>query len=302
MAVNDVSLILQTGQVLAVVGESGSGKSTLARTIVGLLKADSGRVEFEGRDITHLRGAAWRRLRRRMQIVFQDPAAALNPRHSVRQALVEPLRAHAMDTPQSTGEQVLVALETVGLDRELLNCFPHELSGGQRQRVALARALILKPRLLLADEVVSALDVSVQARILNLLMDLKCKLGISLLFISHDLASVHFIADRVVVMYLGRVVESGSSTQVLSGPAHPYTRALLQAVPGVDPARRFTLYPEVNQALAGDPATMGCAYHTICPHALAVCRKKAPPSVTVGDTGALHRVSCRLFSGDHNTA
>jgi len=295
VAVQDVSFSLEAGQIMAVVGESGCGKSSLARTIVRLLPAAAGRIHFQGRDITQLGGAALQALRRDLQIVFQDPTSALNPRQCVRQALSEPLRAHGIGTRQDRLARVCEALDIVGLNDDILACYPHEFSGGQRQRIALARALVLRPRLLLADEVVSALDVSVQAKILNLLADLRSELGISLLFISHDLAAVHFIADVVAAMYQGRLVEFGEVNQVFAHPAHPYTRALLRAIPGKIPAERSPAPSSVATGPASEPGFPGCAFHAACPHAMPTCLQKRPAWAAAGTLGAAHRVYCHLY-------
>jgi ABC-type oligopeptide transport system ATPase subunit len=235
--VSEVDLEVDAGETLGIVGESGSGKSTLLRIILRLLRPSSGRVLFEGRDIARLGGRELRAVRRRMQVVFQDPSASFNPRHSVGAALLAPLEAHDVGTRHSRRRLVGETLELVGLDSSFMERYPHQLSGGQRQRAAIARAIILRPSLVLADEPTSALDVSVQAQILNVFKQMRHELGLTYVFVSHNLGVIRYISERVAVMHLGRIVESGPSAQIFSRPQHGYTRALLDAVPDPDPAR-----------------------------------------------------------------
>ncbi len=230
-AVDSVDFDLEAGRTLGIVGESGSGKSTIARCLVRLLEPTAGSIELEGQDVLALRGAALKAFRRRVQIVFQDPFGSLNPRLTIGDALDEPLRVHRLGNSEEREERVVELLETVGLSADHRVRYPHEFSGGQRQRIGIARALAVRPQLLIADEPVSALDVSVQAQVLNLLVELRDTLGLSMIFIAHDLAVVEHVADEILVMQSGRVVERGDAAQIVSSPSEPYTRALLAAVP-----------------------------------------------------------------------
>jgi oligopeptide transport system ATP-binding protein len=293
-AVDGVSLQVGAGETLGLVGESGCGKSTLARLLVRLHDPDSGRILFEGRDVTRLRGADLRAMRRRVQIVFQDPYGALNPRLTVGSALGEVLRVHRLAARTEVPERVEALLGRVGLDPDSARRYPHELSGGQRQRVGIARALAVEPRLLVCDEPVSALDVSVQAQILNLLARLQAELGLAYLFISHDLRVVRQVSRRVAVMYLGRIVESAPAESLFAAARHPYTRALLSAVPRPRPGR-----PAARIVLRGDVPSpqhvpSGCAFHPRCPEARPECPRLEPPLVEVE---AGHRVACVLHPG-----
>ena len=275
-AVDGVSFDLHRGETLGIVGESGCGKSTLGRTLVRLYTPTSGTIRFQGKDITALSGADLFPLRRRMQLIFQDPYSSLNPRKSIRSALEEPLRIHGIGSGDERFETVAALIEKVGLHRDDLHKFPHEFSGGQRQRIGIARALVLGPDLVVADEPVSALDVSIQSQVLNLLVELQKELGLTLLFISHDLTVVKFISDRVAVMYLGRIVEIADAADIYAKPAHPYTRALLASLPVPDPQRRRQRTPlEGDVPNPSDPPP-GCAFHTRCPHVQEVCRQRAP--------------------------
>jgi oligopeptide transport system ATP-binding protein len=278
-AVDGVNLQVRRGEVLGLVGESGCGKSTLARTILQLVPPTSGRVLIEGRDPTALDAADLRALRTRVQMVFQDPFASLNPRMTVFDALAEPLLVHHRATRAQVRAEVTALLERVGLSARDGHKYPHEFSGGQRQRVAIARALALRPQLIIADEPVSALDVSIQAQILNLLTRLVREMELSMVFIAHDLSVVKHISDRVAVMYLGRIVEIGDAVQVIERPQHPYTRALVAAIPVPDPAAGRT---RGRIVLPGDPPSPlnpppGCAFHPRCPHATPACREAVPP-------------------------
>jgi len=291
-AVDGVSLTLKRGETLGIVGESGCGKSTLARLILRLIEPTSGRVRLEGDDISALSSGALRRRRRDMQIVFQDPFASLDPRMTIAQIIAEPLDIHGLGRPAERRRKVEDLLLMVGLDRSALSRYPHEFSGGQRQRIGIARAIALEPRLLILDEPVSALDVSIQSQILNLLVDLKARLNLSYIFISHDLSVVEHVSDRVAVMYLGRIVEEGRAGQVLRQPRHPYTEALVSAVPGSKGKSRIVL--------TGDPPSPeavpeGCRFHPRCPKVFDICRRVDPPSV--GGQGS-SRVACHLYGED----
>lgn len=275
-AVDGVSFSLAAGRTLGIVGESGCGKSTTAKLVLGLLPATRGTIRFEGEPVGAQRDRAWRALRRRMQMVHQDPLAALDRRLPVGEQVVEPLAIHALEANAAARrEKALALFEAVGLRRDLFARYPHELSGGQRQRVVLARALVLNPGLLVCDEPISALDVSVAAQVINLLQDLQARFGTAYLFISHDLKVVRQIADEVAVMYLGRIVEQGPPEALFHAPEHPYTQALVSAVPTALRGTRERII------LQGDPPNpvdrpAGCAFHPRCPRAVARCREEEP--------------------------
>ena len=294
-AVDGVSLAIATGETLGLVGESGCGKSTLGRVILRLLEPTSGDVRFEGRSLLGLRGRELRAVRRAMQIVFQDPYGSLNPRMRVASIVGEGLAIHHVGTRAERRERVHGLLELVGLPADVASRYPHEFSGGQRQRIGIARALALDPRFIVADEAVSALDVSIQAQILNLLQDLKQRLGLTLLFISHDLRVVEHLSDRVAIMYLGKIVELGSRSEVYGDPRHPYTRTLLAAVPTPDPRRRSRHVPAAGELPSPLSPPSGCAFHPRCPHAVDDCRRIVPPLET-GRSG--RAVACHVFPAD----
>jgi oligopeptide transport system ATP-binding protein len=281
-ALDGVSFDVEPGEILSVVGESGSGKTTLGRTVLRLTDPTAGSIRFEGQDITRLTRRAMRPLRRRMQLVFQDPFASLNPRLTVERIVATALDIHGGGSAAEKRERVAEMLRLVGLQPHHADRHPHELSGGQRQRVGIARALILNPSFLVADEPVSALDVSIQAQVVNLLLELKDRLGLTILFIAHDLAVVGHISDRIAVMYLGRVVEIAETATLFHAPRHPYTEALFSAAPIPDPTlRRSRILLQGDIPSPIDPPS-GCAFRTRCRHALPECAAAVPPLRAVG--------------------
>jgi oligopeptide/dipeptide ABC transporter ATP-binding protein len=298
-AVDGVDLTIGRGEILGLVGESGSGKSTVGSCIARLTQPSSGTIRLLGRDISTLSRREMRPLRSEVHVVFQDPYSSLNPRMTVGQIVTEPLRQHHRGTRAQRNRTVSDMLERTGLSLELVGRFPHELSGGQRQRVALARALVLGPSLVIADEPVSALDVSVQASILNVILDLQIDLGFSCLFITHDLSVVEFISDRIAVMYLGKIVETATRAELFRDPQHPYTQALLSAAPTADPS---SARGRERIILSGDLPSpteeiSGCPFHARCPVAIDRCTSEVP--LLLGVTGPDHQSACHLVTAEN---
>ena len=291
-AVDDISFEIMRGETFGVVGESGCGKSTLGRTLIRLLKPTDGHIYLEGQDIATLKGAELKQMRKKAQIIFQDPSACLNPRRTVKQILMEPFEIHQMGGQMDVDARIMELLQLVGLDSYHLSRYPHELSGGQKQRIGIARALALEPDIIICDEAVSALDVSVQAQVLNLLQELKEKLGLTYFFISHNLNVVYQVSDRVGVMYLGKMVEIAAYDQLYERRYHPYTEALLSAIPQVGQEtgkKRIHLEGEVPSP--SNPPS-GCRFHTRCPKACDKCREEVPELKEI-ETG--HFVACHLY-------
>jgi oligopeptide transport system ATP-binding protein len=293
-AVDGVSFNVRRGETLGLVGESGCGKSTTGKAILQLTRPTEGQVRFDGQDLTKLKGGQLRRFRRKMQMIFQDPYASLNPRMSVGSIISEPLTIHKLAKGDAKKDRVQSLLQTVGLNPYYANRFPHEFSGGQRQRIGIARALAVEPDFIVCDEPVSALDVSIQAQIINLLQDLQDEFNLTYLFIAHDLSVVRHISDRVAVMYLGHVMELTDRDAIFENPLHPYTKALLSAVPIPDPAverqrERIILLGDVPSPLRPPP---GCVFNTRCPIAIDVCRQETPEWRNVGTVESEHWVWC----------
>ncbi|HKK00827.1 MAG TPA: oligopeptide/dipeptide ABC transporter ATP-binding protein [Desulfuromonadales bacterium] len=289
-AVNDVSFALQPGETLGLVGESGCGKSTTGRLILRLLDPDSGKILFNGKDLCALSARQLRPIRRQMQMIFQDPYSSLNPRMRVGDIIGEPLRVHGLARGGAVRTEVLRLLGTVGLGAEHYDRYPHEFSGGQRQRIGIARALAVRPQLIVADEPVSALDLSIQAQVINLLQDIQEQFGLTYLFIAHDLSVIEHISDRVAVMYLGRIVELGPADSLYHKPRHPYTEALLNAVPVPDPGAEHHHQPLTGEVPSPIDPPSGCPFHPRCPYARELCSQALPPldEVESGHLSACH--------------
>ena len=294
-AVSDVSISVEQGQTLGIVGESGCGKSTLARLLLRLIEPTSGEVFFEGSDLLALDAAAMRRKRRDVQIVFQDPYASLDSRMTIAAIIEEPLAIHGIGTKAERRAKVMDLLDVVGLDPSAAARYPHEFSGGQRQRIGIARAIALEPKLLVLDEPVSALDVSIQAQILNLLDDLKGRLRLTYVFISHDLSVVEHVSDTIAVMYLGKIVECGPASVIFERPLHPYTQALVSAVPEIDPSRRGQRIVLSGDLPNPEDIPAGCAFHPRCDRSVALCRSQSPELSDV----ECRSVACHLYPLEH---
>lgn len=294
-AVDTVSFTLRQGKTLGLVGESGCGKSTLGRTLLRLTDPTAGEILYEGQDIAKLKPSELRALRKEIQIIFQDPFASLNPRMSIREILSEPFEIHGLyKQPDERRAKIVELLQEVGLNPEAAERYPHEFSGGQRQRIGIARALALKPKLIVADEPVSALDVSIQSQVLNLMMDLRDKYGLSYIFIAHDLAVIEHISDDIAVMYLGKIIEHTTAEQLYKQPRHPYTQALIASIPEpkIDRSKpKKTLQGDVPSPINPPP---GCRFNTRCPYAKDKCRSAEPELKNMGTEGAPHWVACHF--------
>jgi oligopeptide/dipeptide ABC transporter ATP-binding protein len=292
-AVDDISFNIKAGETMGLVGESGCGKTTVGRSIVRLYKPTSGKVTFQGNEISKIRQKDMRVIRRDLQMIFQDPFESLNSRHTVGDILEEPFIIHGIGTPEQRKAEVHRLVNKVGMPESCLSLFPHEFSGGQRQRIGIARAIALKPRMIICDEPVSALDVSIQSQILNLLLDLQNEMNLTYLFIAHDLAVVKHISDNIAVMYLGKIVEYADADAIYKTPVHPYTNALISAVPVPDPS-----FKRKKQVISGDvPSPIdppsGCVFHTRCPYMIDFCRQKAPELRSApGAARESHLVAC----------
>lgn len=293
--INDVSFEIEEGETLGVVGESGCGKTTLGRTVIRLYEPNGGKIHFNGVDITSLKERQFRLFRRHMQIVFQDPFSSLNPRMTVYDILARPSRIHKVVSKTEEKDVIVSTLERVGLKSEHLGRFPHEFSGGQRQRIAIARAIITKPKFIVLDEPTSALDVSVQAQIANLLKELKQRLKLTYLFISHDLSIIQFLSDKIAVMYLGQIVEMGSTDNVIRDTLHPYTRLLFSSIPVPDPEKRMKFSIDISEVPSLAKITSGCPFFERCPSRMRECEMNRPKLVLVKEN---HSVACFLYHSE----
>jgi len=291
-AVDDVSFYIKRKEVLGLVGESGCGKTTCGKVILRILDPTDGAIFFDGQEISHISRKEMLKFRKRMMIIYQDPFGSLDPRMTIGQTIAEPMEVHKIGSKREQEERVIDIMEKVGLFPDQINRYPHEFSGGQRQRIGIARALATNPEFIVADECVSALDVSIQAQIINLLQDLQKEFGLTLLFVAHDLSVIKHICDRIAVMYLGKIVETATKKELFNNPKHPYTRALLSAIPIPDPKLR-----KRGEILTGDvPSPInppsGCRFHTRCPYAKAICKEEEPKLETSNNT---HYIACHLF-------
>jgi peptide/nickel transport system ATP-binding protein len=284
-AVDDVSFKVEEGETIALVGESGSGKTTLGRLILRLIEPTSGKILFEGKDITSLKGKELKDVRRKMQIVFQDPYAALSPRQTVRKAMEEPIIIHTLYEPEDREEIIAKMLRAVGLNPPefFMNKYPHELSGGQRQRVCIARALILNPKFMVMDEPVSLLDATVRVQILKLINEVKDKLNLTYIFITHDVALGRYVSNKMIVLYQGRIMEAGDTESLINNPMHPYTKTLISAVPVPDPEVKLSIPPKAAEIEGSLITSEGCRFHPRCPYATQKCRVEVPPLELVDD-------------------